>query len=186
MTLQQLIDVRTAVGLVIGAVVGIAGTTFTIWLQAHVEHRHWLRQQRLEACASFLAGVDAIVRPATRWHLAWSKREEAAERETFFDQLERLERDSGRIHLLSGSDVNRATVRLLRQWSLELNSALKSHDEDGYLRGFNASAELYREFVKAARSELGEKAPFLSQTDMALLDAESPDALQIGAAEPKR
>jgi hypothetical protein len=67
--LAQLLDARTVVGLLLG----VAAAAIGIWLQAGVEHRRWLRQQRLEAFAAFVGGLDAIVRPATRWQLSWGK-----------------------------------------------------------------------------------------------------------------
>jgi len=156
--LIQLLDARTLLGFALG----IAAAAFAIWLQARAEHGRWLRQQRLDAFIAFVGALDACVRPRQRWQLSWGKREEAAEREAFFDQLEALDRAGGRIHLLSERAVNEATLRAYRGWAIEINSALKSHDQDRLDRAAAVAGERYRDFLIAARAELGQRGELLS------------------------
>jgi hypothetical protein len=159
--LSQVLDVRTALGFALG----IATAATAILLQARVDHRRWLRQQRLEAFTAFLGALDSMHRPATRWQLSWGKPDEATEQECFFDQLEALDRIGGRIHLLSSTVVNRAAIDVLRQWSIEINSALKTWDADRMARALDGIPPQYRRFIELAREELGQKRAFLQQQD---------------------
>ncbi len=165
--LTQLLDARTVVGFVLG----IAAATIAILVQARVEHGRWLRQQRLEAFAAFLSALDAMQRPATRWQLSWATGD-SVEMERFFDQLEALDRIGGRIHLLSDPVVNRAAIDLLRQWSIEINSALKTHDGDRMARALDGIPPKYRRFIELARAELGQKREFLEQKDFDAFDGD--------------
>ncbi|HXN01157.1 MAG TPA: hypothetical protein VN973_04625 [Candidatus Dormibacteraeota bacterium] len=159
--LNQLLDART----VLGFALGIAAAAIAILLQARIDHRRWLRQQRLEAFAAFLSALDSMHRPATRWQLSWGRPGEEPERERFFDQMEALDRIGGRIHLLSSTVVNRAAIDVLRQWTIEINSALKTHDADRMAHALDGIPPQYRKLIELARRELGQKPAFLEQKD---------------------
>jgi hypothetical protein len=150
---------------VVGFVLGIGLATVAILVQARVDHGRWLRQQRLETFAAFLIALDSMHRPATKWQLSWREAGEGVEMERFFDQLEALDRIGGRIHLLSDPVVNRAAIDLLRQWSIEINSALKTHDADRMARALDGIPAQYRKFIELARAELGQNREFLEQKD---------------------
>lgn len=143
-------------------VAGLATAWFVERLRSGSEYNHWLRQQRLGAFTDFLAGLDALQRPMTRWQLNWGTPDETPAREAFFDAIEMMERAGGRVNLLSGSSVNRTSIRAANQWRNEINSALKSHDEGRLHRGFNTAQEQYAEFLNVARKEIGRRDPFLS------------------------
>lgn len=160
--LGPLFDARTVVGFALG----IAAAALAIWLQARVEHRHWLRQQRLEAFAAFVASLDAIVRPAQIWHYSWGKPQESSAQERFYDRMEALDFTGGRIHLLSEPPVNAAAIRALRQWTIAINRALRAHDEEGLANELNRVGEPYKEFIELARAELGQPKSFLRLQDL--------------------
>jgi hypothetical protein len=141
---------------------GLATAWFVERLRSGSEYNHWLRQQRLAAFVDFVGSLDGLQRPMSRWQLSWEGPDEVPAREAFFDMIEVMERAGGAVNLLSGSPVNRASIRAANQWRNEMNSALKSHDQERLNRGFNAAQDRYTEFLDAARREIGHRDPFLS------------------------
>ncbi len=183
--LVHAVDAKTAVTFVAGVLAATIGALVVQWLRTRSEHEAWLRQQRLQAYAAFLTALDGMDRLSSQWNQMWGERGLVkVAMEHYYDGLEALSRAGGQVYLLGNHDVVVACIRAIRYWSLEVQAAHQMQDLDRLVRSLDGAEEVYNDFLRPARAEIGRPAAPLPRLVVDQLKEERNELVKKGV--PKR
>jgi len=126
-----------------GALVGTFGVAVGAWLQGRNDHARWLRDQKLQAAISVIAGTGDLVQRS---------RDEKSTGASFIDERAawvRLQDGRSAVHLLCQKDSVESAETLIMTVGHGLTRDSEANDP----------IELLRDFVAKLRVELGSHGP---------------------------